>query len=421
MSATASTATAAPSIAARTRTSWVPGLLLIVLAAVIVLVLLPRTEGGLDSRINVLGGHSDATVPLPSQLTLTAAAAVCAMLGVMRLIRAFGRRATLLMVIGVVVFICAVLIWASRGQTLSLPGLLQSTLLRSVPITLGALSGVLCERAGVINIAIEAQMLIGAFVSAITSSITGNSWIGLLAGAAAGGLIGWLLGVLAIRYRVDQIIAGFALNILVLGVTSYLASEMLEQNPDMNSATILPVIRIPLLADIPLVGPVLFNNSVFVYLMIIIIAAAQIGLFRTRWGLRVRAVGEHPKAADTVGINPLRIRYQNLVLGGLVAGIGGAYFVLGSVGRFDQNMTGGRGYIALVAVILGAWAPLTAFGAALVFGFADAIQTTFGVLNAKIPAEFLLMVPYLATIIAVSVIARRAKAPAADGQPYIRE
>lgn len=417
MSTTLSTV---PPLARRARSSWTAGLVLVALAAVIALVLAPRTGGGLTSRVALLGANSGA-VPLPSQLVLDTAAALCAMLGVLRLTRAFGRRATLLMVVGVVVFVCAVLVWAARGQTLSLPGLLQSSLLRSVPITLGALSGVLCERSGVINIAIEAQMLMGAFVSAIVASATGNSWLGLLAGAAAGGLIGWLLALLAIRYRVDQIIAGFALNILVLGVTSYLASELLQTSPDLNSAKLLPVVRIPVLADLPLVGPVLFNNSVFVYLMFVIIAAAQIGLFRTRWGLRVRAVGEHPKAADTVGINPLRIRYQNVVLGGLVAGVGGAYFVLGSVGRFDQNMTGGRGYIALVAVILGAWAPLPAFAAALVFGFADAIQTTFGVLNAKVPAEFLLTVPYLATIIAVSVIAKRAKAPAADGQLYIRE
>ncbi|MDT7781877.1 MAG: ral nucleoside transport system permease protein [Pseudonocardiales bacterium] len=401
--------------------SWVPGTVLLGLAAFITIVLIPRTQHGLTSRVALLSGTSESSVPLPSSLTLTLAAALCAMLGVLRLLRSFGRRTTLLVVAGVVIFVFAVLVWASRGQTLSLPGLLQSTLLRSVPITLGALSGVLCERSGVINVAIEAQMLMGAFLSAIVGSITGSPWVGLAAGAAGGGVIGWLLAVLAIRYRVDQIIAGFALNILVVGLTSYLASELLQSSPDLNSTELLPVVRIPLLADIPMLGQVLFDNNVLVYLMFVILALAHVGLFHTRWGLRVRAVGEHPRAADTVGINPLRIRYQNVVLGGIVAGIGGAYFVLGSVGRFDQNMTGGRGYIALVAVILGGWAPLPAFGAALVFGFADAIQTIFGVLNAKVPAEFLLMVPYIATIIAVTVIARRAKAPAADGIPYIRE
>jgi ABC-type uncharacterized transport system permease subunit len=401
--------------------SWVSGLVLLGLAAFITIVLLPRTHQGLTSRVALLSGTSSSSVPLPSALTLTLAATLCAMLGVLRLLRAFGRRTTMLVVVGIVLFVFAVLVWASRGQTLSLPGLLQSTLLRSVPITLGALSGVLCERAGVINVAIEAQMLMGAFLSAVVASITGNPWVGLVAGAAGGGVVGWLLAVLAIRYRVDQIIAGFALNILVVGLTSYLASEVLQASPDLNSAKLLPVVRIPVLAELPLVGQVLFDNNVLVYLMFVILALAHIGLFHTRWGLRVRAVGEHPRAADTVGINPLRIRYQNVVLGGLVAGIGGAYFVLGSVGRFDQNMTGGRGYIALVAVIFGGWAPLPAFGAALIFGFADAIQTIFGVLNAKVPAEFLLMVPYIATIVAVTVIARKAKAPAADGVPYIRE
>lgn len=409
----------------RRRRSRATGLVLISLGGIIAWFFGLGVERGANSQMDFNSFQAPtAHVPLvsiPTRTTALVAASICVALGVWQIAGGSRRRAPLALGVAIACFAFTLLVWAARGTSLNMTGVLSSTLLRSVPITLGALSGVLCERAGVINIAIEAEMLIAAFTSAIVGSATGSVWLGLLGGLVSGGLIGWLLALLSIRYHVDQIIAGFALVIFATGVTSYLAVTVLETRPSLNDAGLLPVIRIPWLAEIPVLGPVLFDNNIFVYSMLLLVVAVHIGLYYTRWGLRVRAVGEHPKAADTVGIDPLRIRYTNVILGGLVAGLGGAYFVLGSVGRFDQNMTGGRGFIALVAVIFGGWNPIPAFAAALVFGFADTLQTTLGVLNAQIPSEFLVMAPYIAVIIVVTALVGRTRAPAADGQLYVKE
>jgi len=321
----------------------------------------------------------------------------------------------------VLLFIFAFLTWAARGKSMSLLGMLQSTLLRSVPLTFGALSGVLCERSGVINIAIEGMMISAAFTATVVGSITSSLWVGLLIGALTGALMGWVLGVLAIRYRVDQIIAGTVINILALGLTSYFSARFLEANQSLNNPGRFQSIHIPGLSEIPLIGPIFFDENVFVYLMFAIIAATYVGLFHTRWGLRVRAVGEHPRAADTVGIRVLVTRYRNVMPGGMVAGIGGAYFTLGSVGRFEENMTAGRGFIGLAAMIFGRWNPIGAFGAALIFGFADSLQIKLSILQVGIPSEFLSMTPYLATILVVAGAVHRSRPPAADGKPYIKE
>jgi simple sugar transport system permease protein len=264
-------------------------------------------------------------------------------------------------------------------------------------------------------------MLLGsAFTGAIVASAVHNLWIGLLAGAAAGGLLGWVLALLAIRYRVDQIIAGTVINLFALGMTSYLSIRILEVHQQLNEPGRFQEVAVPLLSKIPVIGPLLFNNNVFVYLLFVIIIASYAGLFYTRWGLRVRAVGEHPEAADTVGIRVLFTRYRNVILGGIVAGIGGAYFTLAAVGRFDDGMTGGRGFIGLAAMIFGRWNPVGAFLAALVFGFADSLQTKLSILQVPIPSQFLLMAPYIVTIAVVSGLVRRARPPAADGKPYIK-
>jgi simple sugar transport system permease protein len=175
------------------------------------------------------------------------------------------------------------------------------------------------------------------------------------------------------------------------------------------------------LSDIPFIGPVLFDQNLFVYGMYVLVAVVTYLIFHTRWGLRVRAVGEHPQAADTVGVNVYRVRYINVMLGGAIAGFGGAYFTLGSVGRFDENLTGGRGFIALAALIFGRYHPVGALGAALVFGFADALQQKLAILQTGIPSEFLLMAPYLVTILAVAGLVGSVRVPAADGQPYIKQ
>jgi simple sugar transport system permease protein len=305
--------------------------------------------------------------------------------------------------------------------------------LRSVPITFGALSGVLCERVAVINIAIEGMLLGGAFVAVVVGSsikvaedylILGapvGSWIGVGVAMLSGAILAWALAVLAIRYRVDQIIVGVVINIFVLGLTSFLSLRILVENPDFNKAAIFKALQIPGLSRIPLIGPILFAHNIFVYAMFVLVAVLTFGLFRTRWGLRARAVGEHPKAADTLGINVYRMRYLNVLLGGLVAGFGGAYFTVGSVGRFDENMTNGRGFIGLAAMIFGRWHPVGAMAAGLVFGFADALSQKLGILQTPIPSEFLGMAPFLVTILVVAGLVGKARPPAADGQPYIKE
>jgi simple sugar transport system permease protein len=355
----------------------------------------------------------------PAVLVLAAA---CVGLGAAQLARGFGRRTNVVLGIVTAIFVFAFLTWAARGSSVNLVGIFQSTLLRAVPLTLGALCGVLCERSGVIDVAIEGQFLIAAFAGALVGSAAQNSWIGLLAGMLAGGLIGAILAVLTIRYQVDQIITGVVLNVFALGITGFLFDRLLVPYQDtLNSPTIFAPVAIPLLSKIPIVGPVLFDQNVFVYLMILLVIVLHLALFRTRYGLRVRAVGENPEAADTVGINVLRVRYRNVILGGLVAGIGGAYFTLGSVGSFDKNMTAGRGFIALAAMIVGRWNPWGAFAAALVFGFADALQNILAILNVPIPSQFLLMTPYVVTILVVAGVVGRARPPAADGKPYVKE
>jgi len=227
------------------------------------------------------------------------------------------------------------------------------------PADLGALAGCLCERSGVINIAIEGQLLLGAFAGAIFASAFGVLWLGLIAGSLAGGLVGLLLGVFAITYLVDQIILGVVLNVFVSGLTGYLYDKLLVPYANtLNSPSTYLPIKIPLLGDIPIIGPVFFDSTLFLYITYILIAAVQVGLFSTAWGLRVRAVGEHPAAADTVGISVRLTRYRNVILAGLVAGIGGAFLTIGSVGSFGKDMSSGKGYIALAAMIFGRWTPL---------------------------------------------------------------
>lgn len=381
------------------------------------------SSGGLKSTLGLNAGGTAFTVPdlvLPTRATAFVLAAVCAALGILQITRGFGRRTYLVLGAAVACFILAFLIWAARGNSLDFLGLLLSTLLLAVPLTLGALSGILCERSGVINIAIEGMMLTAAFVGAIVGSAAGSLWVGLLLGIASGALLGWVLAILAIRYRVDQIIAGTVINIFALGITSFLSARVLSAYPLLNNPGRFPIWDVPVLSDIPVIGPLFFANNLFVYLMFVLVIVIQIALFRTRWGLRVRAVGEHPRAADTVGIDVIGTRYRNVVMGGMVAGLAGAYFTLASVGRFDQNMTAGRGFIALAAVIFGRWNPVGAFGAALVFGFAESLQTKLAILNVPIPSEFLLMAPYIATILVVAGVVGRARPPAADGQPYVK-
>ena len=362
-------------------------------------------------------------VGLPSRTTALVLSLVCLGLAgyAAGLTRAGRRTPGWLAIAFGITWVLAFLVWAIAGKEISFVGLLQGSLLLAVPLIFGALSGVLCERAGVINIAIEGQLLAGAFLSAVVASLTGNIYVGLVAAPIAGLLVALLLATFAIRYVVDQIIVGVVINVLVLGVTSFLYGQLLAPEGDTwNAPGTFAPIKIPVLGDIPVLGPVLFNQTIIVYLMYVIVAVIHVALFRTRWGLRVRAVGEHPTAADTVGIKVNRLRYSNVLLGGLVAGLGGAFFTLGSVGAFGKEMTAGKGFIALAAMIFGRWSPLGALAAALLFGFADNLQSILGIVGTPIPSEFMLMAPYLATIFAVAGLVGRVRAPAADGQPYVK-
>jgi simple sugar transport system permease protein len=346
--------------------------------------------------------------------------AVLAFFGVRLFLRGGGRWSSLLLGIGLLLAVTAFLAWATAGKSFFLTGMLQSTMVRAVPIALGGLSGVLCERVAVINIGIEGMLLAGAFTGAVVGSLVGGVG-GIVAAVCVGGLFGLILAALVVTYRVDQIIAGVAINLFVLGLTSYVSSQVLTEYRFLNNAPVFRSIYIPYLSDLPVIGPVLFQQNIFVYGALILVAIATYYLFHTRRGLRARAVGEHPEAADTLGIDVYWTRYVNVTLGGMVAGFGGAWFTLGTVGRFDEGMTGGRGFIGLAAMIFGRWHPVGALMAALVFGFADSLQQKLAILQTPIPSEFLAMAPYIATIVLVAGIIGRARPPAADGKPYIKD
>lgn len=339
------------------------------------------------------------------------------------LLAARGRRAPRwLPVVFTVALLVGFLAWATAGNTLPLPGLLAGSLALSVPLIFGALGGVISERVGVVNVAIEGQLLAGAFCAAFAASITRSVLVGLLAAMVAGTLVSFVLAAFAIKYFVDQVIVGVVLNVLVLGLTSFLYTAVLVPSAQtLNSPPQLATLPIPVLSAIPLIGPVLFDQTVIVYLMYVAVAAVTIGLYRTRWGLRLRAVGEHPQAADTVGISVGGTRFWNVSLAGAIAGLGGAYFTLAAVPSFSRDVTSGAGFIALAAVIFGRWDPIRATLAALLFGFASNLQNVLGIFeNTPVPSDFLLMLPYVVTIFAVAGFGGRVRGPAAAGKPYLK-
>lgn len=316
------------------------------------------------------------------------------------------------------VLLLAFFIAASSGGTLPFTSLFVGTIALSTPLIYGVLGGVLSERVGVINVAIEGQLLAGAFLSAVVASITGSAAVGMIAATIAGALVAAVLAAFSVKYLVNQVVIGIVLNVLVLGLTTFIYQTVLVSDPTLNTPPLLPRLPIPLLGDVPVLGPALFNQPIIVYLMYLAVAVVTVGLYKTPWGLRLRAVGEHPQAADTVGINVARTRNVNVIIAGGIAGLGGSFFTLGSVGLFSQNMTSGAGFIALAAVIFGRWDPIRGMLAALLFGFVTNLQSVLGILGIPIPSQFLLMLPYLATILAVAGLVGRVRGPAAAGQPY---
>lgn len=388
-----------------------------------------------DTTYRLVASDKDAIkvadISVPAMPALWAVVVLLAVITVVSVwLVASKRRVPLwLTVVYAVLVLFGFLTWAGAGATLPMIGLLFGALSLSVPLIFGALTGVLGERVGIINIAIEGQLLAGAFTSAVTASVvtssTGVVWIGLLAGVVgamiAGMLVGMVLAAFSIKYFVDQVIVGVVLNVLVLGLTNFFFSQVLSNNAAvLNSPPRFPRLPIPLLSDIPVIGPVFFRQTLVVYIMYITVAAVYVGLFHTRWGLRLRAVGEHPQAADTVGINVNRTRFWNVAFAGAIAGFGGIFFTLGSGIAFNKEMTAGMGFIALAAVIFGGWDPIRATLAALLFGFASNLQNTLSVIGSPVPSEFMLMLPYVVTIIAVAGLVGKVRGPAAAGKPYIK-
>ncbi|WP_091225876.1 ABC transporter permease [Microbacterium sp. 3J1] len=385
--------------------------------------LVPRT-GTTSFR---LGDQSQSfelpVVELPTAATSWIVLGILVVLVVVAFLRAWNyRTASLWLVLGFgILAIFGFLVWAGANGLVPVTSLLFGAVSLSVPLVFGALGGVIGERAGVVNVAIEGQLLLGAFSAALLSSITGNPFVGLIGAMIGGVLVASVLAAFAIKYLVEQVIVGVVLNVLVTGLTGFLYGALLAPNEaELNTPERFSRIKIPVLSDIPIIGPVLFNQTFIVYLMFITVAVVAWGLYRTKWGLRLRAVGEHPQAADTVGIKVNATRFWNVLLAGAIAGIGGAYFTLVSVPQFGKDMTAGLGFIALAAVIFGRWDPIRASLAALLFGFATNLQNLLSILKTPVPSEFMLMLPYVVTLIAVAGFAGQIRGPAASGKPYIK-
>jgi ABC-type uncharacterized transport system permease subunit len=323
-------------------------------------------------------------------------------------------------------FLVSFLIWNYGDQTgnfaVALTNPLPEAVRQATPLILGALAGCLCERSGVINIAIEGQFLMAAFFASVASSLFFSAEMGLLGGIVAGVGMAAMLAWFAMRFEVNQVVLGVVLTAFATGLTAFLLSQI-PDDPEikqyLNEPPILQPIDLPGLSSIPFVGQALFDQSLLVYIMYASVALVTIVMFQTKWGLRVRSVGEHPKAADTVGIKVIRVRWQAVLFGGVFAGLGGAFYTVGSTGSFDQNASSGNGFIALAAVIMGRWHPIGATFAALFFGFMWSLQVQLAFVD-KIPGELLRASPYLATIIAVAGFVGRVRPPAADGEPYVK-
>jgi simple sugar transport system permease protein len=393
-----------------------------------------RTSHGVKSVFGMsllgVGGVHVGDLTVPARTTAIVLAAICLACGLTRALVPVGVTARRLLTLGyLVAFVLAFMVWAAAvpqtGATTSaavnVAGILQNTLIAAIPLILGSLCGAICERSGVVNVAIEGQFLFGAFAAAMAATMANSIWVGMIAGCFGGMLIGALLAVFANRYHIEQVVLGVVLNLFATGLTGFLFDRLMSTEQSVyNSPPIFTAIWIPGLADIPIVGPVLFDENVLCYITYGLIAAVQIGLFRTRWGLRTRAVGEHPTAADTVGIKVLGTRYRNVIMAGAISGLGGVWLTIGQVGAFTKDISSGKGFIALAALIFGRWSPVGAMGAALLFGFATGLNNAFGSLGTPIPGQFLAMAPYLATIFAVAGLVGKVRPPAAENKPYVK-
>jgi general nucleoside transport system permease protein len=403
------------------RQRLITGIVLLVIALLMFLLFIRDSEPGQQATFGMNLSADTITIPdlvLPVQPSIYILIVVIVFMAGWQIARGIRSVGVLAGVVSFA-FVASFLIWATKDHSFNLVGMLSSSLVRATPIALAALCGVISERAAVVNIAIEGIMLLAAEAAVVAGTMSHSLWVGLFVAILTGGIVAGIHALLVIRFKVDQVVSGVAINIFGSGATSFISSRYLEKNIDaLNNSGTFQIIPIPLLSKIPIIGPVFFQNNIVVYLMIVLVVVMHIVLFYTPWGLRTRAVGEHPKAADTLGINVYLTRYINVIIGGLIAGLGGAYFTVGSVGRFDQDMTAGKGFIGLAAMIFGNWNPIGAFSSSLIFGFADSLQVKMQILGVNIPSEFLQMAPYIVTMIVLTGLVGRATPPAADGQPY---
>jgi simple sugar transport system permease protein len=403
----------------------------IVIGLLMLLVYMPQlgAEKPLITRLLFIARQPPLQVPSAPALILIAAVYMIA--GIVALVPRARTAGTGLLWLSAALIFPAILIAASAGkQPTNAVTMIVETLRLGTPVALGALAGIYAERSGVVNIAIEGMMLTGAGFGFAIYVATGNIWLGVIGACLLGGLIALMHGLLSITFKTDQIISGTVINILAIGVTGYLRRQyivpqvsVIQSSGNVQSLATLPEFSIPGLSDIPIIGQVLFVGKPIFFAMLVLVVVTHVVLFYTRWGLRTRAVGENPRAADTVGINVSRTRYINIAISGMLAGLGGAWLSLEKVGGFDDGMTAGKGFIALAAMIFGKWTPFGSFGGAMLFGFSEALGIRFQILKVElfggpVPIQFLQMLPYVLTIIVLAGLIGRSVGPAAAGKPY---
>lgn len=358
---------------------------------------------------------------LPTALSMTLIGALFLVAGVVGFLPIAGRASDGLLWASGVLLIPAILIWAAAGKQTNATTLFAEALRLGTPIALGAMAGIWAERSGVVNIGIEGMMLTGAAFGFAAFVFTNNIVLGVLTAVLLGGSIALIHGMLSITFRTDQIISGTVINLLAIGITGYLRRQFIVDGG--GGRVTLPQIDFPVLSDLPVLGPIFFSGKPIFYAMFVVVALTHVIFFYTRWGLRARAVGENPRAADTVGINVTRTRYINIFISGCIAGLAGAWFSLETVGNFDDGMTAGKGFIALAAMIFGKWMPFGAFGGAMLFGFTEALAVRSQILQLTIsgnpvPVQFMQVLPYVTTMVVLAGLIGRAIGPAAVGQPY---
>ncbi len=380
------------------------------------------------SKMSFGSGKTAPVWPAPTRNVLLVIAALYVVGGLVGLVNRWPRLSFAALLVNGILIFPAILIGGAAGKQTNMLTMLAESLRLATPIVIGATAGIWAERSGVVNIAIEGMLLSGAcfgftaffyleplMPDAVNLALFLSVMVAVLCGALMSLLHAWL----SINFNTDQIVSGTVINILAIGLTSFVRREWLLST--RAGRVTLPNIAIPGLVDIPIVGEVLFNNKPIFYMMFVMLIVTHVILFYTSLGLRMRAVGEHPQAADTVGINVIFTRYRNLIISGMIAGLGGAWFSLETVGGFDDVMTGGRGFIALAAMIFGKWTPLGAFGGGLLFGFADALGTRFQILNVPGPSQWLQMLPFITTMVVLAGLIGRAVPPAAIGKPYEKQ